>query len=320
MRVGVSLQRRSREYSARRQFRGVTAGGSELELTNRIYRAAFDNIQSQPHLFAWGYLKGFIHYLGKMFNFVRFIPLRAVFIALWMLGLAVAWRRRRDQRLSLLLWVALSVFLSSPFLTFNGGYRVYAVTFPAEAILAGLGMAALQALIARRGLESAARLGPAFAPSHALIGVALAVVLISFIPPSVARFMTPAPALAVSACPQGEEAIVVRPGYETPVLTVVEEGAELIYPLQVSAEDFARRIDRWTFDPDALRKPPGTAFIWGFPLDAEHKWRPILFVWQGEEPVPRGKPVQFCVQREVEKVGHRFSIAKSMIVPPEAAP
>ncbi|HLF59409.1 MAG TPA: hypothetical protein VI732_07240 [Alphaproteobacteria bacterium] len=296
------------------------AGGGELELSRRIYAAAFANIMSAPHLFLWGYFKGIIHYLSHLFVFVRFIPLRVVFIALWALGLAAAWRRRADPRLTMLLWIAAGVFFSAPVLTFNGGYRIYAVTFPAEAIVVGLGVAAIAVLIARRKLESAARLGPGLAPSRSLAVIALATVVAAFIAPVAWRFIGPSAPLEASTCPDGQEAVIVRPGRETPVLPVVEEDAERIYPLQVSADDFAHRIGRWTFDPDALRQPPGTVFVWGFPMDANHLGHPLMFLWQGGEAVPLGRPVQFCVVREIEKVGHRFSIAKSMTVLPGAAP
>ena len=242
----------------------------ELELTRRIYGAAFANVIAEPHLLLFGYAKGLVQYFGHLFNFVRFMPLRAVFIVLWVAGLAAAWRDRRAARAAMLLWIAVGVFLSSPALTFNGGNRLYAVTFPADAILAGLGIAALEGLIARRWPQGSSDVGVALTPSRALPIAGLFAIVAAFAAPLAARFGEASAPVKSAACPPEQESVIVHAGRETPILSLVREGNERIYPLAVSAEDFARRFDRWTFDPESLRQAPGTSFVWGFRMPV---WR-----------------------------------------------
>lgn len=294
------------------------AGVGELEVRQMIYRAAFDNIVNQPHLFVKGYLLGIAHYFYDLFRFVEFLPLRLLFVALWLLGLAVAVVRRKDPRFSMLLWMALGVLVSGPFLTFNGGNRLYAVTFPMDAILVGIGFAGLSWFVPHlRDRTPQERPSPwcTMPASRAVMMFGIIVTVIGLAGPRMVQAVVASSPVSAPACEGGLETVVVRPGRESPYVTLVEPGDESIFPLRVRTADFAGRMDQWVHLAEELgRLPAGTTLVWGYRLRPEHYGRPILLRWHGNRPIPDGALVRFCVQPASAGMKLKFGIAKTMSV------
>ena len=113
-----------------------------IHVTDRIFEAAIESILTRPHLFALGYVKGIASYFDHLFRYAHgFNVLRlAGFYLPWAVGVYAATQRWREPRYSLLLWLLAGVIVSSPFIIFDGGTRVFAATIPLDALFVALGM------------------------------------------------------------------------------------------------------------------------------------------------------------------------------------
>lgn len=269
-------------------------GGSEAVIASRIYGAAVDSVLQRPHLFVFGYIKGLAHYFAELFDFVPLKPLRyGLLVPLWLLGLWIAVRHWREAHSALLLWLQGGVLLSSPFITFDGGNRIYAATMGVDAALVGLGVTWLSGHMAARFGSGPSRLSAA-GQGHGLMAAALCALLLPgallvAIRAGAAPVIYPAPNCGPL------EPVVVRPGRSTLALPLVAPGEAGLYPLRVRADHFAARMDKSVHNANELRQPAGTTLVWGYRLDAAAPGAAIRFRWNGSR-LPVGDVVGFCVQ------------------------
>lgn len=252
--------------------------------TREAYRLAFENILSQPYMLVVGYVRGLVHWLYELFRFVGWWPLRAVFVVLWIAGLAASlWPVRKPPSWKILVRIlVLGVALSSPFLTWYGGNRVFAVTHPVDALLVGIGITSLLRLFGRdieNRIEPLSRAG--FAAAWSLFVILLPVIALPFL------LVSPIlkPISAAVECPDGETALVADIGHDSPVLSIVSPGGASIWPLRVESQTFRERIDIWTADRERLMElSPDTSLIMAFDRRPEQLGKRQILIWRGEAP------------------------------------
>ena len=279
--------------------------------TDRVYQAAIESILNRPHLFALGYIKGIASYFDDLFRFAQeFLLLRlAGFYLPWVFGVFTAIQRWREPRYSLLLWLQAGVLVSSPFVIFDGGSRIFAATVALDALFVGLGVMRIFALAPRMARAATARsesmpAGWRTVTAFGALCLALPVAILFLL-----HAGAPALAYAPPNCENGLIPVVVQPGASTLSLPLVEPGAESIYPLRVRADRFAANMDKTVHSKNELRRAPGTTLLWGIRLDEGQLGASIQFVWPGGD-LPPGQPVGFCV--EPSGPGKRIGTATSI--------
>ena len=273
-----------------------TQSNGVVEQTRAIYHAAFENILSKPHLLILGYLKGLNHYAGDLFKFAHdFKPLRfLIFTPLWLAGVWFAVRRWRDPRYALLLWLQAGILASSPFITFDGGNRVYAATIPVDALFVGLGVMLAGAHIAPMSTAVLER-GASAKASVLFLALSIAMVLVPIGALIAIRLNSEKVQYSKPVCTNGLEPVVVRPGRSTLVLPLVTPGEETVFPLRVRADYLAQRLHKSVHHAFEFIREAGTVLVWGIQLDTAQFGRRIMFVWKGSE-LPAGEAVGFCVK------------------------
>ncbi|MEW5727613.1 MAG: hypothetical protein AB1918_07285 [Pseudomonadota bacterium] len=255
------------------------------------YGLAWQAFLDRPYLLALGYAKGLVHWLYEIFRFVDFAPLRAVLAGLWGLGLLHCWTRRQDDRIRLLAAMMAGTVMSSPFLTWFGGNRVFAVTHPADAILVGLGAAWLAG---RAGAIQPTTRGEG-RPGPLATATALAVTVAAIIAVPVGKaWPLLQPVAAMPNCAEGERPVVAELGRETTAIRLTDGSPAAIWPPAFAAEDFVRLLDIWLYDRENLAAlTPGTAMVQAMqrmPVDYGQTRR---FLWDG--PLPEAGLVAACL-------------------------
>lgn len=286
-----------------------TKSGGAVGETQAIYGAAFESILSRPHLLAFGYVKGLVHYFTELFKFAHdFKPLRfLIFIPLWLAGIWYAAIQWRDPRYALLFWLQIGILASSPFITFDGGNRIYAATMPIDALFVGMGVmwisAHLQPMFTA-GIEHQVRTKGSVA--LALAGIAMILVPMAAL---VAIRLGSAKVLySQPVCASGLEGVVVRPGRSSLVLPLVATGEETVFPLRVLADHLDQRLHKTVHNAFEFSHEPGTTFVWGIRLDAGKFGQQIFFVWKGTE-LTAGEAIGFCVKRPESGSGRNLGVA-----------
>ena len=246
-------------------------------------RLAIDNVLHRPHLFALGCLRGAAHYLYNLFAYVPFLPLRAVLILCWLVGIAVSLRHWRDGRARILLCAQAGVLTAAPMLTYYGGFRIFSVTYPVDALLVAQGAVAL--LRARRATAEY-RL-------HTVDRFAWGAFTAAALPLAAMPAILAAPPLAtISAaisCPPGQTPLIVDLGRDTSAVTLVSDGSEKFLPLRVDHTAFAKGLDVWIAHRDQLRAlPAGTSLVQAGQRGIDGTGNGYRFLWPHPLP-PEGR-------------------------------
>lgn len=259
--------------------------------TREAYRLALNNILSQPHMLLIGYIRGGAHWLYELFRFIGWWPLRTVFVILWGVGLfAVLWPWRNPCAWRRLMRVLVfGVAVSSPFLTWYGGNRVFAVTHPVDAALVGIGLAALLGFLSRV-VGTVAHAAPRTGMVPARAGLGEVGTLLMVMAPIVALPVLRAypvldPLTATVQCRAGERGMVADLGHDSPVLSIVESGETSIWPLRQEVGAFRALVDVGAAERQHLEElPAGTSLIAAFDRrpGAPEGWQPLL--WRGTAP------------------------------------
>ncbi|MFQ5625630.1 MAG: hypothetical protein ACE5FM_03135 [Methyloligellaceae bacterium] len=281
-------------------------GYDQVELTQRIYRLAFDSIAERPLLFLWGCLRAFIHHFYDQFRLLsEFFALRIFLILLWVIGLLTAVIRRQCPHQSMLLWLFVGILLSAPILTFNGGNRLYAATYPVDALFVGYGLMWVSRRLAipeNGGNKTGWRPGSAAVLlTAALLPLAIAAIIQKTASPR---------AYVAPRCPEGQTGIVVQSGRSTIALAITGPGAQSVYPLRVRQDYFGNHMHHDVYGTEELRSyAAGTVLLRGIRLDQDAYGEPIRFFWHGAEPT-FAKATGFCIEFSAER--RLFSPARSI--------
>lgn len=276
-----------------------TEGGGTAVTTKKVYAAAIDNVLQRPHLFVWGYLRGIAHYVYAQFRYLEFLPLRLLFAGLYWLGVVTAIRGWRDRHLSLLVTMAAGVIVSAPFITWDGGNRIYAATLPVDALIVANGLFAAQRFFLRR---SPRREPPPLAqhlPYRAMAVLSAVVLAATFPGPFVLRQWTALSPVSGQSCEDGRTPIVIRSGLESPFLRIAPSGATSFFPLNVPADGFRRGMPGdMHLGASLARLPVDTVLLWGYQLHERDFGNRYKLVWENGTPPAKGKIMRFCIKEE----------------------
>lgn len=274
-------------------------GGGETVIAAKIYAVVLQEVAQRPHLFIKGYAIGVLHYFYALFRFIEFLPLRFLFIGFWAIGLGAVLYRWRDRRFLLFGLVFLGVLISAPLITFDGGSRVYAATFPFDGVLIGLGLSVSGDLVSGRGVSPARVSIPVVAglPGRTVILALLG--LMSLAGPLLFRPVAAlSPLKASQDCEPDTQALVARLGRESPYLQIVADDRRSLFPLRVPERGFHRHMSKWVHNAAHFeRMPAGTVFASAYQRLADGFGRRTFIVWElGNEP-SRDGTVQLCIGR-----------------------
>ena len=275
-------------------------GGKEL--TDRVYAAAYERLKTQPHLFVLGYIKGVFVYFDDLFRYANDFkplryPLRFVCLLLpWAIGLYYTIRNWKDPSFALLLSLQAGIIVSSPFIAIDGYNRVFASTTALDAIFVAFGIMVLSNYFTRSAQPSIPDKCVTWGQSKTLTATALTAMLLPVFLPAMYRTTDQRTGLSPPRCPEGLEAVIVRPGRSSLVLPLVDAGKETIFPVSVRADHFGTRFSSHVQRKNKLRQPAGTMWVWGTRLDANGLGQNIYFKWSGRK-IESGRYTGFCLER-----------------------
>lgn len=287
-------------------------GGGHAAETGRVYGAALDNVLQRPQLFLWGYVRGIAHFVYKQFQYLGLPPVRLLFLGLWWLGLIATFRGRHDRRMSLLFAMALGIVVSAPFITWSGGNRIYAASLPVDALLVAVGAFAVQGFLLRRfaGIElthSVQRL------PHRIMNLMAAILVVATLPgPHVLRAWTALSPVSGQSCKEGQMPVVIRMGLETLFFKIAAPDATSLFPLNLPADGFRKRVVGAAHLGSALaRLPVGTVLLRAFQLHEPDFGARYLLVWENGTPPAKGTIMRFCISDEHHDDIPDFFVVKS---------
>lgn len=276
--------------------------GGEGVATRKMFALAFEQIAENPLNIAIGYVRNLPHSTLRLFDYAPpFLPVRPLLGIFWLAGLFVAFRRRREPLALFLLMGTLGIVLSGPFLS-DVGSRIYAVTIPLDAYMAGLGFSAILAWLSRVRKRT---LPAATAPSGfsaQIIGTSCVLVLLTL----AGSFLLPRPQASAHPafpCEAKETPAVLRLGDESPLVALRAKPSLALFPPQVRHEDFLSLLQRGVHLEERLKRlPPETALIAGLARQESGSGNGVWIAWQTAPLPPRGSRMGFCLKQDPHPV------------------
>lgn len=289
----------------------IAALPSDVARSHAVYRLAFEALRQHPFVMVGALARNFAANLVDTATFgigtrfgqsARLLPLAIVAAVPWIAGIAAIVAGRRDPRRSLLGAFVLGGLASGAVIVQDGGVRIFAATLGGDALVAGLGLAAILRRVA--GERETDRPIPTPSPLAAA-GLALLLLVLTAAPFTPALRALALPALSRAAvagpdCAVGEQSMLVRPGSDSPVLIVPAEGSPSLYPPRVPAARFGRAFDQsFWFAPPFRHAPPATYVLaYQRQADAGDRGAARPLVWSGDLTPYVGRAVRFCVTRD----------------------
>lgn len=284
----------------------LAAMSSESSMSAAIYELAWRNMVAQPALFLEGLNNYWSAYrLRGTYGFDRLGELGPVVKLVWWLAWIPLLMNCRDPRYQLIALLSLGIAASAPWLSGDGGARIFAATVAVDATQIAIGVGAFIALAMRisgahsatlmqqhRRLRSPARLG--WEGVTAIL--ALAVLLLPHTP---LRQLAAQPTRALPACETGQEAVVTRMNRGgTVAITILDQPPSAGFVRgQVDRQDLIQDIPRnywWRADLAAF----GTGtLLRANQLGTEASARPGAYLGYTEKDLTRfdGKLVGLCL-------------------------
>lgn len=270
--------------------------GPQINITAEIYRLAWNNFTSQPHLTIIGMIKGIAHYYYELFRFVENSPTRLFLLCLYGAGVLSILRTRKEPDSQLIIAYLIGVTASATVVGFGGGPRIYASTMGFDIILIAIG----GMYIAQR-LKHMDQIKPTYqvAPSFPLAVFFFLTVIVSVSVTSLytMREHEDLKATPVSECSQGLVPVVFRPHKGSPVFAIVEQEKKSIFPVQAALDNFQSRIKKWVPKTNELLSlQEGTALILAHQLlEGSSYSRSLLLQFRLAQPLPIGL-IKSCVK------------------------
>jgi hypothetical protein len=181
----------------------------------------------------------------------------------WWIGVVALVARRKNPVYSLLGWLNVGAALSAPIIIHDGGARVFAAGFGAQALQAGVGLSfALEAIMRNARIFDAGHSVLA-GPGRFEAGLACLALFLVVMPLTPVRKILPKPSAPDFSCDPGLRSVVVRPGYETHHLAVAAEANRWdVLRMRVLAARFNHRIpdSEWSKNSFVSLPKPITLF------------------------------------------------------------
>lgn len=273
-----------------------------------VYHAAFDAIRNHPFAIVGALVRNFGNNLVDTATFgigtrfgqsARWAPLAVVAAVPWLAGVASVLVRLRDPRHMLLGAIVLGNLLSGAIIVQDGGVRVFAATIGGDALVAGLGIAAILRRLAGDRPQAGGMIAAAFpASALGLAALLLALVIAPFTP--LRRAMAMAPLIESSAaglgCGAGESSLLVRLGRESVMLASIADGGVGLDPPRVPATLLHRELDPAFWFAAPFQYPPPISYVLAYQRAAGAPDRGTArnLVWFGDLSPLAGRPVRLC--------------------------
>ncbi len=283
----------------------IAALPSDAARSQAIYGLAFAVLREHPFGIVGALARNFATNLIDTATFgigTRFAqsltlaPLALVAAIPWLAGLASIVAGIRDPRRSMLGVMVLGGLASGAIIVQDGGVRVFAATIAGDALVAGLGVAAiLRVMVGHTRVTSMIEgRSPALAYGFAALLLILSVVPFT---PLLRPFALPPLAGDASSCGPDEEAMAVRLGRDSVVLVVPSDGDMRIYPSRVPAPQFERAFDQsfWFAPPFRHEAPASYVLAYQRQAGAADRGAVRRLVWAGDMAPYLGKEVNLCV-------------------------
>lgn len=280
----------------------------------RTYALVFETWKAQPFGIVVGALKNWLDYLlprgAGAFGFIRGEALQgwvnyAVRIALSLLaawGLVSTWRGRKTEPNAMLLWAALGIFLSVPFVPPNDSnqMRVYAATVPFLIAFCAIGMGSIIQLIWKKVEQP---IPPANGENTSLLALGLILSLVTIFGSLLVRAVATPQALNPGVCPTGQTLMVARitPG------TLVSVGAAdlLSNQLNVPVESFVTRTEGYPEMHASLARTVEGGAVLGRSLNLINMEYPLVIFPAKSAPLLEGLVNICAIQPEDEELLRR---------------
>jgi hypothetical protein len=271
------------------------------------YRFAVDLIRAHPWWLAGALARNFVTNLMDTATFgigtrfgqgARWAPVALVAALPWLVGVVAALIGMRDRRKLLLATLVLGGLLSGPIIVQDGGIRVFAATIAGDCTVAGLGVATVLRLIVRRSAPAdPVEISSAAGWAGTIAAVLLILVVLPFTPAGEAAALPPLATGGTEGCATGEQAVLARPGRDSPLLVVPATGDVRLWPPRVPAGRFARGFDQDFWFAPAFRQAPPASYLLAYQRagDGADRGSVRVLVWPGDLTGFFGQAVRLCV-------------------------
>ncbi len=270
---------------------------SESAQSSLAYQAAFAEILRNPSslvtgLWAFGKL-----YVRHLFLYIEAPNLQFIARALAALGISVGgYLSRRDPHTSFLLWGAVGIVLSAPFLFWaSDAYRAFISTAPFDAAIVALGLATLRDVAGFSPPKDKYLQSATCSPEHdgavliATTAVGASLVLGCTLAPVAALALYNPPRFSSTKCDGDLKAIIIHLGRSSPFVEVVANKGNVTQAPQITFRDFhADRNFANVEIKEALREiSPGSLLIHGYDLSPRTTTTRLLWMIASVSQMPK---------------------------------
>lgn len=285
----------------------------DVSRSAQTYALVFDAWKAHPLYIVIGAFKNWFDYLmprgAGAFGFIRgneavswvnytFRIILSVFAG-W--GIITAWKQRKREPYTLLLWAAVGIFLSVPFVPPNDSnqMRVYAATVVILIAFSVLGLKSFLGLMRNKQKEEI-RVEESKPTAAMIFGTTLALVTIGGV--LIVKASARPPSLPLAECPAGETQMMVR----FTAGTLVNIGGEpIIQQVNVPLDRFIELNEGYPEMHAALVQAVGEGTQLARPLDLISMQYPLLVMNDQYSPVPLGLASICAVHPDDEELTRR---------------
>jgi len=282
----------------------------DVSRSAQTYALVFEAFKAHPFNIVIGVFKNWFDYLmprgAGAFGFIRGNEVlswanytyRIILSLLAGWGLIIAWKQRKHEPFTLLLWTAAGLFLSVPFVPPNDSnqMRVYAATVTFLMTFSVIGLKSVLELAFKLPKVSLQKIEPQSVPTM-IFGIMLAAVTIGGV--LLVKASAKPQALSLAECPAGETLMMVR---FTPGSLVQIGGEPSPQRLNVTRRSFTELNEGYPEMHDALVQAVGEGATLARPLDLISMQYPLLVISNQYLPVPNGIISLCTVQAEDEEL------------------
>jgi hypothetical protein len=278
----------------------IFRGRSDAEIAGLIFDLAWTNVVSSPLVIAKALQRNLFSYLDDPLLGMTRSQLFPV--GLWWLGVLAIAQHWRELPYRVIALMSVGVLLSSPFIIYEGGPRVFAATWGITALQVGLGLHLLlsclwKAVDPRYSSASFQQLR-----AHRFdIAVAVFLLAAIFSPLTPIRHLLSLHPVPPRGCANGERELIARLGHESYMIVLVGEGQpKSQWHMQVFASDLRKAFKEEWFAKGFAELPVPATVIHGYQIMApEPPFRfgdDVRLVWHGDLGRLFGKTASFCFQ------------------------
>lgn len=226
--------------------------GNPTQEINTIYKLAWENFVTHPHLTLLGLMRGTAHYYYELFRFVESVPLRIVFIIFYFAGIVQALIYRQSSRNLLLIAYIVGVSISASIVGFGGGPRIYAATYGFDVLITINGAN----LITQKIIKNINYQPITWTDNQGSKRFLIVPFIILFASLFIPFAFNQNPKLSkvdYNDCAETEDPIVFRPDIGSPTLALHSTNVTSLLPLKTNITSFKKNIKEWVPQAEYLK-------------------------------------------------------------------